>query len=449
MKKQNITSITLFALSCLILSTSIFAQTLPFSSLDTSFGNGGMQIIPLPYPYKNPFPYNSAVQSDGKILSFFTAGSFVSNSYIYGGIVRYNADGSIDQTFGSNGFLFVNWDTAYGTFGRPFAIAIQIVEGEERIVAAGVAPPASSRGSKRLRVERYLSNGALDGTFGAGGTTFVNAGYALAVAVQPEDQKILTVGDGGQLVRLNADGTLDTAFGSVGIANLPTGMQGWALAVQSNGRIIAAGSSAVKSATYLTVARFNTNGTLDDGTRTDSTKGDSFGTAGKTTVDFYKYFGRAFDVKVDSGDRIIAVGGGRPVSSTASENMIIARLTPNGQLDQTFNNGSGKTTLDISGFQDDAKSVGLQPDGKIVVFGQSDDVNKNKNFAVARFNDDGSLDDAFGAGGIVTTDFSGLNDFCYSGVLQKDAGGGVLRIAALGIAKIGSDNQIAAVGYLP
>ncbi len=86
-------------------------------------------------------------------------------------------------------------------------MALQFVGGEDKIVIAGTG----YGGSSTLRVERYNANGSMDGSFGSNGRVFLNTGYALDVAIQP-DGKIVTIGDAGTMARLNLNGTLDDKF---------------------------------------------------------------------------------------------------------------------------------------------------------------------------------------------------------------------------------------------
>ena len=151
------------------------------------------------------------------------------------------------------------------------------------------------------------------------------------------------------LARYNADGSLDTSFDGDGrvTTDIPglTFERAEAVAVQANGRIVAAGAGL--SAFVLT--RYNTNGSLDNGAAGDSTPGDSFGTAGIVTTAF-------------------------------------------------------------GGSNEDARALAIQSDGKIIAAGQTAlSVSANDNFAIARYNTDGSLDTSFDGDGKVTTDF-GLVD---------------------------------------
>jgi uncharacterized delta-60 repeat protein len=296
-----------------------------------------------------------------------------------------------------------------------------------------------------LRVERFKTDGSLDvDSFGSNGTAFINAGYALAVAIQA-DGKILTMGDVGALVRLTAGGRVDTSFGSGGVVQTSL-IRTRSLAVQTSGRIISGGSSTISGKGVLTVVRFNANGSLDDNGRNDSTPGDSFGTAGKTTLDFFGAGSSCYEVKIANDGKIVAAG--TALRKNAPSDYGIARLTANGQLDSTFGVG-GKATVDFSGLTDTAKSVELQSDGKIVLIGLTNSNSSNQNLGMARLLPNGTLDTAFGQGGKVVSDFSSAAERGFDGVIQFDPYCGCEKIVALGTAEIGGIDYATAARYLP
>jgi uncharacterized delta-60 repeat protein len=96
------------------------------------------------------------------------------------------------------------------------------------------------------------------------------------------------------------------------------------------------------------------------------------------------------------------------------------RYNADGSLDTGFGGGDGIVTTSISAGDDKAHGLALQADGKIIVVGETS--GNGKDFAVLRYNADGSLDTLFGGGdGIVTTDFAGGSfDVAYRVVVQAD-----------------------------
>jgi uncharacterized delta-60 repeat protein len=286
-----------------------------------------------------------------------------------------------------------------------------------------------------LEGRRLLSAGALDLTFGTNGTVTTDFGgddSGNAVAVQA-DGKIVV---GGQatptgatsrdfaLARYNADGSLDTAFGPNHTGQVTTDFGGadelHALALQhtsAGDKIVAAGSTFANGDFNFAVARYNADGSLDT----------TFGSGGKVTTDLGSTQDEAKGVTIEAG-KVLVVG--QTLGTTTGFNFALVRYNDNGSLDTTFGpNHTGKVSTDFAGKNDIAAAVALQADGKIVVAGSSVKTT-NDDFALARYNVDGSLDTAFGIGGKVTTDFAGAFDNAFALALQADG-----KIVAAGSAQ--------------
>jgi uncharacterized delta-60 repeat protein len=393
----------LIGLFCLVYSAAIFAQACPGSTgcLDPTFGAGGTTLAYIP-AIKPLTPGKSAKQSDGKVVQLILVlpGDSFSNA-----IVRYNSDGSLDSSFGSGGIVTFNWSNPSNS-GHAFAIAVQRVGTEDRIVVAGTGTGFTSS----LRADRFLSDGSLDPSFGNGGTVSITAGAAEDMTVQP-DGKIVTMGTAGALVRLNVNGTLDTTFGKAGFIQNNT-WHVWSIALQSDGKIVGAGYwTDVKGKAIGSAWRFNKNGSLDDGTKNDSTKGDSFGKSGQALIDT---FNAAWDVKIDASGRAV-VGAS---AGSGNTDFAVARLTTSGQLDSTFGTG-GKKTVDFSGMGDQARSVALQANGKIILAGFTNNVN-GSDTGFVRFNSNGTLDSTFGQAGKAVSDLSSEGQANFIGLIQSD-----------------------------
>ncbi|MEV0635343.1 calcium-binding protein [Streptomyces sp. NPDC050619] len=283
--------------------------------------------------------------------------------------------------------------------------------------------------------------GDLDPTFSGDGkvlTNFADDDSAGDVAVQ-SDGKIVSVGSSADysvaesdfaLTRHNTDGTLDTSFGgdgtvSTAINNMGPSLQ-WsgaqAVTLQADGKIVVVGSSwrEYEYCCWFVVARYNSDGTLDNGFSGD---GRVFADIGGPTD--------ALDVAIDSSGRIVAAGyyGG---------DMAVLRLTPDGTPDTSFG-GDGTVTANPAGptLQEggDGRALALQPDGKIVVGGQVGSTRFD--FALMRFNTNGSVDTSFDGDGIVRTDFGGYESV-ESLAVQPDG-----RIVAAG----SSDGRAALARY--
>ena len=313
------------------------------------------------------------VQPNGRIV--VAGGGAAAQSFC---VARLRSNGALDTTFSADGKRAIDFggddESASGAALQP----------DGRIVLAG-------HSDLRVAVARLKPNGSLDTTFSGDGKTLFSWGAlsrASAVLVLPNG-KLLLAGfsgpEGGdiQLARLNANGALDTTFGTGGKAAVDFGGDdfGLAMARQANGRILVAGRSSVAGAV---VARLRANGTLDP----------DFGGDGRVTL---PGGGSANAVLVQpQGGKIIVAG-----NAAGSQMMTVTRLQPNGAPDTTFD-GDGTVTIDFGSVADLAADAVLQPDGKIVVAGYTQ---ADEDVAVARVNANGSLDSAFGTAGRATVDF--------------------------------------------
>jgi uncharacterized delta-60 repeat protein len=328
-------------------------------SLDPSFDSDGKVTTDF-----GGFDTASAVvvQSDGRIVA---AGRSFSSSSGDFALARYNADGSLDTTFGNGGKV----TTDLGGFDAAFGVALQA---DGKIVAAGQGGAGGG-----FALARYNADGSLDPSFGSGGevTTHFTGGVEVAIAVAIQlDGKIVVTGQtfsGGfqqfALARYNADGSLDTTFGSGGILMTDFGLGsgfGGALVIQPDGKVVAAG----RAGTDFVLARYNGDGSPDA----------SFGSGGMVTTDFGgAAFDAAFGVALQPNGKIVAAGG---TFSFPSADFALARYKADGSLDPSFGTG-GKVTTDFGAF-DVASAVALQADGKIIAAGQG---GAGSDFALARY----------------------------------------------------------------
>lgn len=316
------------------------------------------------------------------------------------------APGDLDLSFGSGGLVA----TDVGSTGAAHAIAVQ---GDDKLIVVG------KNGADSVLV-RYDTDGTLDPTFAGDGVAATNLGGATAsdVAIQ-NDGKIVVVSrwsgissDGDFTVtRYNADGTLDSSFSGDGIATTDFGGGDRAdgVMIQADGRIVVVGSRVVGGGfgwvSDFAVARYDTDGTLDA----------TFSGDGKQTISYAdESLDEALgaDVAIQGNGRLVVVGLARK-QSFVSGWFALARLNTNGSLDTSFS-ADGKTTTPIIG--DGAQAVAIQPDGKLLVAGDDADL---EDFAVARYDTDGTLDSGFSSDGIATADFGGW-DIGYDLAVQSD-----------------------------
>jgi uncharacterized delta-60 repeat protein len=388
-------------------------------SLDSSFGSDGKVITV--FGSSNESANSIAIQSNGKIVVAGSSSNGTNNEFT---VTRYNTDGSLDSSFDSDGKV----TTTIGSNADAFSVAIQ---SDGKIVLAG---NAIIGGRDEIAVARYNTDGSLDSSFDSDGkvtTTIGEADYATSVVVQ-SDGKIVVAGSsatGGDsnfaLIRFNTDGSLDSSFDPavtpIGSAN----DEAYSVAIQSNGKIVVAGYSDNGAQRVFAVARYNTDGSLDS----------SFNSDGKVTTAIGSD-DLAKSVAIQSDGKIVVAGS----SSNGSDNdFALIRYNTDGSLDSSFaSDGKVITVFGSSG--EFANSVALQSDGKIVVAGSSDN-GAQRVFAVARYSADGSLDSSFDSDGKVTTAI-GSGDFAFSVAIQSDG-----KIVVVGSSNNGSDDDFAILRY--
>jgi uncharacterized delta-60 repeat protein len=377
--------------------------------LDLTFGIGGKVVT----DFNNSTDWMSriAVQPDGKIVAI--GESSAPSDFPKFALARYNPDGSLDATFGNGGKVI----TVIAEV-REYAHGLVLLPDGKIMISGSIDQPTQSDTSFALL--RYNSDGSLDTTFGQGGLVKTNINnnddraYALA---RQSDGKIVAAGKRGiqfnpteqrkgnvAVVRYNPDGSLDATFGNGGIVvnDFGQGLESYAIdvTIQPDGRIIIAGESAYA----FLVARYNSNGTLDT----------TFGNGGFREINFGDLsWDHGRDVLLQDDGKIIVVGTAE--IDTPYNSFAVARFNPDGSLDQSFGNG-GKVVMLNEG---DLDAGALQSDGKLIALGSDATFSANgaldttfggggtSSLQLLRFNTDGSLDSTFGSGGTVTTTFGG------------------------------------------
>ena len=424
----------LVALAIALAPTLVHAQTRS-GTLDASFGTGGK--VTTDFAGAGDGVGGVAVQPDGKLVA---AGAATINGQVDFAVARYNSNGTLDAGFGTGGRVTTDLG---GRYEAAHSVALQW---DGKIVVAGGSAPGVFND---FAVARYLSDGTLDASFGAGGkviTKFENRPDGIApgevradaysVAVQL-DGKIVVAGyaniEGEEdfaLVRYNANGTLDGTFGSAGkvITEFGRVQQGYSyalgfsLALQPDGKIVVAGVAYIGAGRDFALARYNSNGTLDT----------TFGTGGKVMTDFTRD-DSAFAVAVGPDGKILVAG---MADVSRGYGFALLRYNGNGTLDASFGTG-GKVTTDF-GIADQGfsmagvNSLAVQPDGRIVAAGRAY-FNGDFHSGMARYNNNGTLDTTFGTGGKVAASFDSPwgSDAFGSVVLQLD-GKIVVVVSGLG-----------------
>ncbi len=297
----------------------------------------------------------------------------------------------------------------------------------------------------------FYAIGLLDESFDGDGkvTTDIGSSYdsANAVAIQ-EDGKIVVAGystgssDDFAVVRYNSDGSLDTYFGPNGNGKVTTDIgsstadYARAIAIQGDGKIVVAGYSTGSSDDFA-VVRYNSNGSLDiyfgpNGNGKVTTD------IGSSTADY------AYAVAIQGDGKIVVAGYS---FNGSNYDFVVVRYKSDGSLDTSFgSNSNGIVTTAIGSGDDFAHAVALQGDGKIVVAGVSYN-GSNWDFAVVRYNSDGSLDTSFGSNsnGIVTTAIGSSTDSAQAIAIQII--GNIGKIVVAGYSNNGSNFDFAVVRY--
>ncbi|QDV39562.1 delta-60 repeat domain-containing protein [Tautonia plasticadhaerens] len=413
-------------------------QFLSAGDLDLSFSTGGWTTVsPVTDAKETNYDYahDVAILGDGKIL---VAGTSYPDRF---GLTRLGPDGALDTTFGTGG-------RALSTFGTRQTYGGMAVQGDGKIVIVGGIDNGVQVNRRSyvynndMLIVRYNANGSLDPTFGVGGVVELGISTyggdspgdlqnkydeALGVAVQADGKIVVSgrayVGAGdydGVLLRLNPDGSQDTSFGAGGHAVSPDAASFLNVAIQADGKIVVQGDRS-----GATLGRFNGDGSVDDGTASDTTPGDAFGTGGFVTSTT-PLGGRGWEnllIRPDDGS-ILAQG---TVDDGQNSDIGLFRVLGDGTPDSSFGT-AGMARVDVGPYEYSG-GMALMPDGRIVVVGgYLGDRNVNVEHAlIARLTPQGTLDPTFGTGGVALQNFSTTRDEFAGVALQPDG-----RIVAVG-----------------
>lgn len=351
------------------------------------------------------------VQNDGKIIIGGYARSGGTTKYI---VVRYNTDGSLDNTYGNNGIIVSTLSSNSNING----LALQ---SDGKLVAAGYLRVS---GNNDFLALRYNTDGTLDTGFDTNGWSSQSIGTSADVAndvLIQTDGKIVVGGETQTqsgydfgLMRFNTNGTLDTGFDSDGITT--TSVEGSdsrckTIALQSDGKIVAAGTG-YGTDTDMAIARYNTDGSLDA----------NFGTGGKLSFN-YSISENIADIAIQDDGKILACG------YTIPGGYYVMRLNDDGTLDNSFG-----TDGMVQGFDPNsvASVVDVTEDGYVLVAGVTY-ANGNgtvSDMALRRYTPEGVPDSTFGTNGVVYTDINnGDYDSSLDMAQQSD---GKIILAGLG-----------------
>ncbi|MFZ4800183.1 MAG: T9SS type A sorting domain-containing protein [Bacteroidia bacterium] len=329
--------------------------------------------------------------------------------------------GSLDLSFGTNGKVATSLSSTGHSFGTASAI-----QSDGKILAAGYAYFGSNID---FALTRYKTDGSLDLSFDGDGKVTTDLGdvydFCYAVAIQSDGKIVLTGSTANftkiAVVRYNTNGSIDSTFDMDGIV-IPTlttiYTQGYSVAIQSDDKILIAAQSFSGANVDFAVIRLNTNGSLDS----------TFDTDGIVLADIYGD-DLAYAISLQSDGKIVVAG-------TSGMDFSAVRLNTDGSLDNTFDT-DGKVKTHISIADEIATSIAIQSDGKIILAGYT---NAAGNVHVlVRYNTNGSLDSTFDSDGIVLS-----SNVCsvYGVKVQNDG-----KIIATGTYPVGSSMDFVVVRY--
>lgn len=417
-------------LSFLVLPIVFFIMIVPAMAadgdLDTNFSADGR--IMTDFAGDTDLGLSMAIQDNGRIVVAGYSDNGADNDIA---VVRYLSDGSLDTSFSLDGK--VTTDTL-GTEESGYAVAIQ---NDGKIVVAGIVENGPNRD---FSVLRYNSSGALDTTFDADGhlETDVtgNDDFCYAVAIQ-DDGKIVAAGPVNSgadwdfaVVRYQSDGTLDNTFDTDGMATTDlTGNddQVQSVVIQDDGKILVAGYANNGADNDFALVRYLSDGSLDT----------SFDTDGIVITDLGQ-FEAGHAVALQDDGKILVAG---MLDDGSDQDVLVIRYNADGSLDTTFGT-DGHVIMDLASDDEDTYAVAVQMDGKIVVAGYEGS-GAGRDFFVVRYLSDGSLDTDFNTDGMVTTDFAGGDTRAKSIALQDDG-----DIVVAGYAHSGTDYDFAVARYV-
>lgn len=389
--------VILYFICYIIISNHLFAQP---GSLDETFGSDGE--VTTTFGSADDYCWAVAVQPDGKII---TVGNTTASFHNFFALARYNSNGTLDNTFSSDGKTTSDFGTGWC---EAYAVALQT---DGKIIAAGFFEDDSDD----FGLIRYNANGTIDNTFGVNGfvrTDFEGKDdYVNAIKVTT-DGKIVAAGssetdayDAFALARYKADGTPDSSFSEDGkvITSIGTADDSaWSMAIQPDGKIVAGGSS-YNSTTKddFSLARYNVDGTLDE----------DFGVNGAVITDFFGGYDNAYSIALQTDGKIVVVGS----SNYGNNYLALARYDSTGKPDSSFNSDGKQTTFAGTTF---GTSVAIAADGKIIAAGYVN--SSTRNYLLARYYSNGTPDSSFNNDGWLTDSWGSYSDYAYGLSLQPD-----------------------------
>lgn len=378
----------------------LFAQP---GSLDATFNGNGKILTSISTGTDEA--QDVAIQADGKIVVAGYSSNGTNFDYV---VVRYNTDGTLDNTFGASGKLVLN----ISNYDMAYAVAINT---DGKIYVAGITGATSFYGGGNFGVVRLNPNGTTDTTFGTNGVatvTFPGTDYFTNMKLQ-SDGKILLCGynvvdvtgnySDFSIARLNADGTIDFDFSNDGknTVNFNSDDRARVMQVDAMGNIYLGGTGS----SNICIVKLFSDGSIDT----------SYGTNGKVNTRYNTQSSNLNDMILLDNGSIVFTGY---LYSTEYE-MLVGKLDSTGAFDTSFGtNGATVTDVDNNS-EDTAYSLVIQPDDKIIISGRSY-TSGSYYFAILRYTNSGLLDNTFSNDGKVLTAFGTSWCMGLASALQSD-----------------------------
>src|SRR3954447_23145525 len=333
-------------------------------ALDTSFAEGGRLLDWRAVDSDGiSVPADAVVQPDGKIVVALS-----NSDPRYMGVTRYTAAGGLDPTFGFGGRVDISYN--FGSIGYADAAAVALAP-DGKIVVAGTYETGSERD---LAVARLTASGALDPTFAGDGTVTLDIGDtddAYDVVVQPNGAVVVAGRSdvNAVMARFTSAGALDSTFGSGGVAlsNVNESTVFTALALGAGGTLVAVGDEFAGGFSGIVVSRWTATGQPD----VDFNGGYTIDLISNATHAHAKAVAVQKDGKVVVGGSAPYIHS----DTADTMDKVVTRYTAAGQIDYTFgvtyptNFGDRAAWIDNHGEDETVSGVAVQPDGKIVVLG--------------------------------------------------------------------------------
>ena len=362
-----------------------FFGSAQFGTLDLTFGVDGKVSTEFG-DYKSAVKA-IALQQDGKIVA--VGSTFNNSTYHRYALARYNADGSLDQTFGTEGKIVGDFPD------EKMALTSVFVQPDGKIVASGII--YNQYFDSEFVMIRFNEDGSVDTGFGTNGMV-IEGQLTINSVKMLSDGKILAAGFNSNptgserhiaVLRFNSDGSIDTSFAQNGYYITSLAQKNFANAMQvlPDGKIVIGGVISNNSLSDFCVIRLMPDGNTDP----------DFGQDGFASFD-YDITDEITSLCVQPDGKIVFSGY---TGDTMEYHYAVMRLNENGTIDHSF--GDDGLVTGTGGSM--AKNVEVEASGKILVAGSYGE-GSSKTASMLRFNADGSLDAEFGENGLITTAFS-------------------------------------------